>query len=115
MGASSMTVSQAAIQNAGPLANTTLTVLDPVIALRRAVTLAPHATAIIDLVVGATETREAALALVEKYQNPRMVDRAFELAWTHSQVTLRHLNATETEAQLAGRLASALRDAAPAR
>jgi len=70
-------------------------VLDPILSLRRTVTLAPHETAIIDLVLGVTESREAALAHVEKYQSPRMADRAFDLAWTHSQVTLRQLNATE--------------------
>ncbi len=53
--------------------------------------------------------------LVEKYQNSRMTDRAFDLAWTHSQVTLRHLNATEADAQLYGRLASALIYADPVR
>ena len=69
----------------------------------------------IDLVIGVTESREAALAQVEKYQSSRMADRAFDLAWTHSQVTLRQLNATEGEAQLYGRLASALIYADPAR
>jgi cyclic beta-1,2-glucan synthetase len=49
----------------------------------------------VDLVLGVAETRTAALALVEKYQSSRMADRAFDLAWTHSQVTLRQLNATE--------------------
>jgi len=44
-----------------------------------------------------------------------MADRAFDLAWTHNQVTLRHLNATEAEAQLYGRLAGALIYADPAR
>ncbi len=44
-----------------------------------------------------------------------MADRAFDLAWTHSQVTLRHLNATEAEAQLYARLAGALIYADPAR
>jgi cellobiose phosphorylase len=44
-----------------------------------------------------------------------MADRAFDLAWTHSQVTLHHLNATEAEAQLYGRLAGALIYADPAR
>jgi cellobiose phosphorylase len=62
-----------------------------------------------------TESREAALAHVEKYQSSRMADRAFDLAWTHSQVTLRQLNATEAEAQLYGRLAGALIYADPAR
>ena len=105
----------AAMQNISPLSNTVGSVLDPIISLRRMVSLPPHETAIIDLVLGVTESREAALAQVEKYQSPRMADRAFDLAWTHSQVTLHHLNATEAEAQLYGRLASALIYADPAR
>jgi len=52
---------------------------------------------------------------VEKYQSVRMTDRAFDLAWTHSQVTLHLLNATEAEAQLYARLAGALIYADPAR
>jgi cyclic beta-1,2-glucan synthetase len=105
----------AAMQNISPLSNTVGSVLDPIISLRRNVTLPPHGSAIIDIVLGATENREAALALVEKYQNTRMAERAFDLAWTHSQVTLRQLNATEGEAQIYGRLASALIYADPAR
>ena len=58
--------------------------------------------------MGVAESRDAALALVEKYHNPRMADRAFDLAWTHSQVTLRHLNASEADAQLYARLSGAL-------
>jgi len=103
------------MQGTGPLSNTAGSVLDPIIALRRTVTLRPNETAVIDLVIGAAENRDQALALVEKYQHSRMGDRAFELAWTHSQVTLRHLNATEAEAQLYGRLAGALIYADPAR
>ena len=105
----------AALQGISPLSNTVGSVLDPISSLRRTVTLAPHETARIDLVMGVTESREAALALVEKYYNPRMADRAFDLAWTHSQVTLRQLNATEADAQLYGRLAGALIYADPAR
>jgi cellobiose phosphorylase len=105
----------AALQSISPLSNTTGSVLDPISSLRRTVTLAPHETARIDLVMGLAETRDAALALVEKYYNPRMADRALELAWTHSQVTLRHLNASEADAQLYARLASPLIYANPAR
>jgi cellobiose phosphorylase len=103
-----------ALRMAGPLSNTTGSVLDPIVALRRTVGLAPNETAIVDVIVGVAENRESAGALVEKYQNSRMTDRAFDLAWTHSQVTLRHLDATEGEAQLYGRLASALIYADPA-
>ena len=105
----------AALQTISPLSNTTGSVLDPITSLRRVVILAPHETARVDLVMGMAESRDAALALVEKYHNPRMADRALDLAWTHSQVTLRHLNASEADAQLYARLASPLIYANPAR
>jgi len=101
-------VSPAVMQEPGPLSNTVGPVLDPIISLRRAITLPPHGSAIIDLVFGVTENRESAMAHVEKYQSSRMADRALEMAWTHSQVTLHHLNASEAEAQLYDRLAGAL-------
>jgi cellobiose phosphorylase len=104
-----------AMLEASPLSNTVGSVLDPIIAMRRTVTLAPHETARVDFVLGVAENREGALALVEKYHNPRMADRALDLAWTHSQVTLRYLNASEAEAQLYARLAGALIYANPAR
>ena len=34
----------------------------------------------IDFVVGVTESRDAALALVEKYRNPHTADQSFDLA-----------------------------------
>jgi cellobiose phosphorylase len=104
-----------AMRSVSPLSNTVGSVLDPIISLRRTITLAPDETATVVLVLGMTESREAALAHVEKYQSSRMADRAFDLAWTHSQVTLRQLNASETEAQLYGRLAGALIYADPGR
>jgi len=107
--------SPAALQAGAVLSNTTGSVLDPIVALRRTVTLAPHSTARVDLVLGIAETRAGALVLAEKYRTTRMADRAFDLAWTHSQVSLRRLNASEAQAQLYGRLASALIYADPAR
>ncbi len=107
--------SPAAMQGADPLSNTVGSVLDPIVSLRRKVTVPPFETVTINLLLGVAESRESALAYVEKYQSSRMVDRAFDLAWTHSQVTLRHLAITEAEAQLYGRLASALIYADPAR
>jgi len=105
----------AAMQSVSPLSNTVGSVLDPIVSLRRTVFLHPHETVIVDLVLGVAESREGVLAQVEKYQSVRMTDRAFDLAWTHSQVTLHLLNATEAEAQLYARLAGALIYADPAR
>ena len=83
-------------------------VLDPIAAIRRQITLDPESTATVDLVSGIGGTRDICLALVEKYQDPRMADRVFDLAWTHSQVLLRQLNATEADAQLYARLAGSI-------
>jgi cyclic beta-1,2-glucan synthetase len=105
----------AAMRTTSPLSNTVGPVLDPIISLRRTVVVPPHESVAINLVLGMTESRETALAQVEKYQSPRMAERAFDLAWTHSQVTLRQLDATESEAQLYGQLAGALIYADPAR
>ena len=83
-------------------------VLDPIAAIRRQIALDPEETATINLVSGIGETRDICLALVEKYQDRRMADRVFDLAWTHSQVLLRQLNATEADAQLYARLAGSI-------
>jgi cyclic beta-1,2-glucan synthetase len=45
---------------------------------------------------------------------PALADRVFELAWTHSQVLLRQLNATEADTQLYARLASRVLYSPPA-
>jgi cellobiose phosphorylase len=54
------------------------------------------------------ESRETALALVGKYQDPRLADRVVELAWTHAQVVLRQINATDSDARLYARLANSI-------
>lgn len=83
-------------------------VLDPIAAIRYSLTLEPEQTVILDMVVGMGETREVVLGLIEKYHDKRLANRVFELAWTHAQVVLRQLNASEADAQLYGRLASSL-------
>ncbi|HSM10168.1 MAG TPA: glucoamylase family protein, partial [Lysobacter sp.] len=106
---------------AGPpaLSNTAGSVLDPIVAIRRTLTLTPDESASVQIISGIADSREAALALLEKYCDRHFVERAFELAWFQSQEVLRHLNATEADAQAFGRLASsviyghALRRAAP--
>lgn len=83
-------------------------VLDPMVAIRYRITLDPEQIAMVDLVSGIGDTRAAAVSLVAKYQDQRLADRVFDLAWTHSQVVLRQLNASQADAQLYGRLASSI-------
>jgi cyclic beta-1,2-glucan synthetase len=101
-------VRPAAMDGAAALSDTVGPVLDPVVALRRKVTLHPGESARMDFVLGMSEHREGALAVVDKYNSVRLADRTLDLAWTHSQITLRQLNITEGEALLYSRLASSL-------
>ncbi len=97
-----------AMKEPGALSGSEGSVLDPVVAIRCRITLDPEESATIDIVSGIGEDRSIAESLVEKYQDRRLADRVFDLAWTHSQVVLRQLNATEADAQLYGRLAGSI-------
>ncbi|HVS26436.1 MAG TPA: glucoamylase family protein [Burkholderiales bacterium] len=97
-----------AMSDSAALSGSQGSVLDPIVAIRYRITLDPEQSATIDMVSGIGETRDACLGLVGKYQDRHLADRVFELAWTHSQVTLRQINATEADAQLYGRLASSV-------
>ncbi|MGE5103171.1 MAG: GH36-type glycosyl hydrolase domain-containing protein, partial [Betaproteobacteria bacterium] len=97
-----------AVTDGGELSGSAGSVLDPIVAIRHRVSLAPHQTATIHIASGIGETRDAALGLVAKYQDLHLAERVFDLAWTHSWVTLRQINATESDAQLYSRLASSI-------
>ncbi len=98
----------AALDAGATLAGTEGHVLDPCAALRRAVELPVDGSARIDVILGAAPTREAALALILKYQDHRMADRVFELAAAHSRAVLGHIGAGDAEARHYEELASAV-------
>ena len=104
----------AALRSDLPLSNSQGSVLDPIVAIRRRITLDPQETVIVDVVTGVAADRAGCIALIEKYQDLPLADRAFEMAWTHSQVVLRQLNITETDAQLYARLSGSIIYAGPA-
>ncbi|HZI52891.1 MAG TPA: glucoamylase family protein, partial [Chitinophagaceae bacterium] len=83
-------------------------VLDPVVSIQYRIYIEPHESAIIDMIFGIAETKELCSILVEKYQDRNFANRGLELAWTHSQVILRQINAVEADVQLYNRLASSL-------
>ena len=80
-------------------------VLDPVVAIRCRIELAPGQTAMIDMVYGVGADRDACAALVDKYRDRGLANRVFDLAWTHSQVVRRQIDASQADAQLYERLA----------
>jgi cyclic beta-1,2-glucan synthetase len=92
----------------GALSGSEGSVLDPIVSIRFRIMIDPEETATINIVSGIGDTRDVCMGLVEKYQDRRLADRVFDLAWTHSQVLLRQLNATEADARLYGHLASSV-------
>jgi len=92
----------------GALSGSEGSVLDPIVAIQCGIVLGPEESATINIVTGIADSREAALHLVDKYQDRRLADRVFDLAWTHGQVLLRQINASQADAQLYGRLAGSI-------
>ncbi|MBC7405166.1 MAG: cyclic beta 1-2 glucan synthetase [Cytophaga sp.] len=92
----------------GALGNSQGSVLDPIVAIRYQITLDAEQSASFDMVTGIADSRAVCLELIEKYQDRHLADRVVELSWTHSQVMLRQLNASEADAQLYGRLANSV-------
>jgi cyclic beta-1,2-glucan synthetase len=90
------------------LAGRTGAVLDPVFCLRRIVRIPPGAAASVTLTTAVAESREAALALADRYAQPAAGVRAFEMAWAHAPVELKHLNISASQAHLFQRLSGQL-------
>ncbi|MBX2924583.1 MAG: cyclic beta 1-2 glucan synthetase [Chitinophagaceae bacterium] len=97
-----------ALRSQDALSCTQGSVLDPVVAVRYVIEVEPQSTVIVDMVTGIADTRQECLVLVDKYQDKFLVDRGFELSWTHSQIILQQINASESDAQLYSKLAGAV-------
>lgn len=89
-----------AVMEDRPLSNTTGAVLDPVFSLRQRVRLQPLQTARVTFSTAVAGTREQAMSLADKYHNTSTFEREASLAWTTSQVELRHLNMDAEESHL---------------
>ncbi|MBA3602754.1 MAG: protein ndvB [Parachlamydiaceae bacterium] len=92
----------------GDLSNSVGTVLDPIFSLRRRVLIEPGRRVQFSLITAIADNRSAAIALLSKYFEIGATHRAIELAWTYSQLELRHLRIQEEEVQLFQKLASRL-------
>ncbi len=94
-----------ALMDGRRLSNTVGTVLDPVFALRYRLRVPAGATVRIAFWTDIADSRESALALVDKHRETNGFARATTLAWTQAQIQLRHLGMDAAEASLFQRLA----------
>ena len=90
------------------LGNTQGFVLDPMLGLRRSLTLEPGQRAQLSLVLAAGESREQVLLLMEKYSDPHATERAMDFAWHSAQQQLQVLHIQPDEARRFQQLASHL-------
>ncbi len=94
-----------ALTELGSLSNSVGSVLDPLFSLRSSVRIPAGASVRICFATGVAETREQALRLADKYHDTHIFSREADIAWTQSQVQLRHLNIRPEKADAFQRLA----------
>ena len=93
------------IEEARPLSNTVGSVIDPIFALRTTVKIPPRSSVKVTFATGMAASRDEARSLADKYHDAHLFTREAEIAWTQSQVQLRHLNIAVDRAHLFQRLA----------
>ena len=95
-----------AVMEDRPLSNTVGAVLDPIFSLRCRIRLQPHETVRISFSTAVAHSYEEAIRLADKYHDAKIFEREAALAWTRSQVEMRHLNVDPENAYLFQRLAA---------
>ena len=113
IGRTRTTAAPRAMMEGAALSGSEGSVLDPIAAIRARFFVDSEASVTIDIVTGISDTRDLAVSLVDKYQDRYLADRVFDLTWTHCQVVLRQLNASEADTQLYARLAGSVIHANP--
>ncbi len=98
----------AALDAGTRLSGTTGPVLDAVFSLRRRVLLDPRSQASVAFITGVADTREAATALAERFQNFEAVDRAFSGARDGCRDELGKLGLTPDDVSLFNQLAGSV-------
>jgi cyclic beta-1,2-glucan synthetase len=88
------------VMDARPLSNTVGTVLDPVLALRRRVRIAPGETIHIAFWTGIGSSRAQALSLVDKLGSEAAFQRVKTLSWARAEVQLRNMGLGFEDTQL---------------
>ncbi|MFO7627715.1 MAG: glucoamylase family protein [Candidatus Fermentibacteraceae bacterium] len=83
-------------------------VLDPILSMRQDLTLEPGERVRVSLVLAACATRDQVMELMNRYGDPRAVDRAMDYAWASAQTELRLLRIQPDEARRFQQVASHL-------
>ncbi|HQO83182.1 MAG TPA: glucoamylase family protein [Synergistales bacterium] len=83
-------------------------VLDPILSLRRDLTLAPGQKVQVSLILVVGREREQVIALLNKYGDPNAIDRAMDFVWASALLELRLLRIQPDDTRLFQQLAGYL-------
>jgi len=83
-----------------PLSNTTGAVLDPVMSIRHRIKINPGKTVTLSYITSVSDNEKEIFEIAEKYSQPSAIERAFELAWTRSQIESSYLGFNSEEISL---------------
>src|SRR3546814_17047800 len=83
-----------ALVEPGALSGSQGSVLDPIVAIRSRITLAPDQPATIDMFRGIGAASDDCAALIDKDRDRAQADRGFDLARTHNQAVRRQSKAS---------------------
>ncbi len=98
----------AALDQDGPLSGTVGPVLDPIVALRTRVRVAPGQSVSVAFTTLVARSAEAAWELADRYHDSHAAQRALDFAWTSTQIELRELGITPAKAAVFQELATQL-------
>ncbi len=83
-------------------------VIDPIFSLRVKVEIEPGTSESLSFITAVAKNRGEALFIGQLYHDPHSVNRAFEMAWSKSNVELRHEQISVTQSHIFQRIANAL-------
>lgn len=100
---------------AARLAGTVGSVADPAFVMRRSIRIEPGEMIILVAVTGVADSKEQAVDIIRQLSQEQQADRAFQLAWTRSQIELQHLHITAADVAVFQSLAGRALYSAPLR
>ncbi len=101
------------VKNSSPFTNKVRLTIDPIVALKRTIKIAPNDTKTMHLIITVNEDKEKALEQIEKFRNEENIKRTFELSRARVEAENRYLGLTGKEIEVYQRMLSYLIFAGP--
>lgn len=101
------------VKNSSPFTNKARLTIDPIVALKRTIKIAPNDAKTMHLIISVNEDREIALQQLEKFRNEENIKRTFELSKARVEAENRYLGLTGSKIEVYQKMLSYLLFASP--